>query len=393
MIKTGIKKIRDENLDLSSYGRIGLLANQASLDNDFTPSWQIIQKLSAGNLTTLFGPQHGFEATVQDNMIETAHSMHPKSGLPVYSLYSETRRPSKEMLDNIDTLFIDLQITGCRVYTFKWTIAECLRACQEFGKKVVVLDRPNPLGGVFLEGRVLDEDCFSFVGQEKIPMRHGLTPGELAKFVNRNIGCDLEVVALENWSPDQVFDELGLPWVLTSPNLPTFDSVSVYPGTVLFEATNVSEGRGTSLPFQFIGSPYLSAPYALISYLEQSPKILRGITLRASSFMPTSQKWANQTCNGIQIHVLDAQKVNSFKLSLALCNAFYLKKGFEWASPGYEYNFDDSPIELVLGSKQVSTKFGEGFNIDDPFWEEGIKEYIEIIKPFLLYSREQRIVS
>lgn len=391
MTMTGIGKVKNNPEIVKSWGKFGLVANQASVDDDYEPTWKILNEIGEGSLTALFGPQHGFEATVQDNMIETGHTKHLATGLPVYSLYSETRKPTEKMLSGLDTIVIDLQITGCRVYTFKWTIAECLRAGVELGKKVVILDRPNPVGGELLEGRILDSDRHSFVGQDAIPMRHGLTPGELAKFVNRNIGCELEVVELESWDPCTDFRATGLPWVITSPNLPTLESVMVYPGTVLFEATNVSEGRGTTLPFQFLGSPYLKDPRELKSYLEKWPDILDGVVIRPCSFMPTSQKWKNEECNGIQLHVEDYYAVKSYKLALAVCNAFYLKKGFEWAAPGYEYNFDVLPIELIIGSKETVDHFGENFDPNDPFWSEGLLEYIENVKPYLIYKREMKI--
>ena len=391
MIKTGIRIVRENPKVMESWGRFGLVANQASVDHDFEPTWRILDRITPGRLQALFGPQHGFEATVQDNMIETGHGKHLATGLPVFSLYSETRKPTSVMLADIDTIVIDLQITGCRVYTFKWTIAECLRAAKDNGKTVVVLDRPNPLGGEYVEGRVLDADCYSFVGQDTIPMRHALTPGELAKFVNRSIGCRLEVVELEDWNPCSSFYSTGLPWVITSPNLPTLDSIMVYPGTVLFEGTNVSEGRGTALPFQFIGSPYLKDPHALIEYLNKWPSYLDGVFLRPCSFMPTSQKWAKEECLGLQIHVEDPYEVRSYKLALMICNAFYTRKGFEWAKPGYEYDFDALPINLIIGSKSTIDHFGDSFDPADPFWDEGLESYVENIKPYLLYDRDMKI--
>lgn len=390
MLITGIGKVKNDPSIIKSWGKFGLVANQASVAENYEPTWKICHELAGESLKALFGPQHGFEATVQDNMIETGHVTHLATGLPVYSLYSETRQPTEEMLNGLDTIVIDLQITGCRVYTFKWTIAECLRAGKKFGKKVVILDRPNPVGGELIEGRVLDDDRHSFVGQDAIPMRHGLTPGELAKFVNRKIECELEVVQLDGWKVNDEFRATQLPWIITSPNLPTLESIMVYPGTVLFEATNVSEGRGTTMPFQFLGSPYLKDPRELKAYLEQWPELLDGLVIRPCSFMPTSQKWVKEECNGIQLHVENYYAVKSYKLSLAICNAFFLKKGFEWAAPGYEYNFDVLPIELIIGSSDTVNHFGEHFNPHDPFWSEGIDDYINVVKPFLLYQREMK---
>lgn len=386
-VATGLAKLRANKVDHSGWGNIGLVANQASVDFDYMPAWKVASEVFGSRLVALFGPQHGFESTVQDNMIETSHETHLYTGLPLYSLYSETRAPTGDMLQNVDTILIDLQITGCRVYTFKWTIAECLRSAKKYGKNVVVLDRPNPIGGEAIEGRVAENNRFSFVAQDRIPMRHGLTPAELAKFVNRNIGAELETVALENWDPASFFGETGLPWVITSPNMPSLDTVTVFPGTVIFEGTNISEGRGTTLPFQFIGSPFMKNPETLIAYLNQWPRLVEGVHLRPCSFMPTSQKWKDQSCLGIQLHILDQKKVLSYPLSMAICNFFHLQKGFKWVEPGYEYNFKDLPIELIVGDENVTKKFGENFDPFSSYWSEGVQGYIEKVKPYLLYER------
>ena len=212
------------------------------------------------DLTALFGPQHGIRGDVQDNMIETAHTIDKYTGLPVYSLYSETREPTEEMLSDLDALVFDLQDVGCRVYTFIYTMANAMTACAKFGKKFFVLDRPNPIGGVTVEGNLLEKGHESFVGMYPIPMRHGMTVGELAKFFNDEfeISCDLEVVTMDNWSREDFYDETDAPWVMPSPNMPTVETAVVFPATVYFEGTQVSEGRGTTRPFEIVGAPYIS---------------------------------------------------------------------------------------------------------------------------------------
>jgi len=380
------------------WGRLGLLCNQASVTLDWTAAWEALPRAFPGRFTTLFGPQHGFFGTVQDNMIETAHAVHPGSGLPLYSLYSETREPTPAMLANVDTLLIDLQIVGCRIYTWKSTIAGCLRAARKLGLRVVVLDRPNPIGGEVIEGRVLDDDAHSFVGEFPIPMRHGLTAGEAAKLFNADIGAELEVVPLIDWNSASYWHQLGRPWVITSPNLPTFDPVVVYPGTVMFEGTNVSEGRGTGLPFQFVGAPWAHETAKLrnrVVELARGTDALSGVWLREAAFEPTSQKWRGQTCHGLQIHVTDPERVRSFGLSVALIRAFAdasdgRADAFQWKSPPYEYDFTTLPIKLIFGSHAADKKWLDPqFSLQDPFWNAGHRAYIERIQDILLYPRRR----
>jgi uncharacterized protein YbbC (DUF1343 family) len=388
----GLEVIAADPSLANNWGRCGLVCNQASVTANVIPAWEILAKILDKRLVSLFGPQHGFYGTKQDNMIESGHAIHPTYGVPLYSLYSETREPTPEMLSSLDTLIIDLQITGCRVYTWKATIAACMRAAKKLNKKVVILDRPNPLGGEICEGRVLDADCKSFVGEYPIPMRHGLTAAEAARFFNSFIGCELEVVELQNWDPRSYWGELERPWILTSPNLPTVEPVYVYPGTVLFEGTNVSEGRGTGLPFQFIGAPYLESPsFFRKKVLDILDGQLPGIHLREAQFEPTSQKWAGQTCYGVQIHVQDFRRVRSLDLSIALLRACVElgANDFAWKSPPYEYDFVTLPIKLIFGSQKTDQKFfAKDFSIHDIFWHEGIENYIQAASKCLLYDRD-----
>jgi uncharacterized protein YbbC (DUF1343 family) len=375
----------------SSWGRCGLVCNQASVTLDLKPAWEVLARALGKRLVALFGPQHGFYGTKQDNMIETSHSTFSSSGIPLYSLYSETREPSEAMMADLDTLIIDLQIVGCRIYTWKATIAGCMRAAKKFGKKIVVLDRPNPVGGIVCEGRVLDKDSTSFVGEYPIPMRHALSAGEAARFFNSFIGCELDVVKMHHWDPNLYWQDLGRRWILTSPNLPTIEPVYVYPGTVIFEGTNLSEGRGTGLPFQFIGAPYISSSRA---FKETTMRILGGKTpgvfLREAQFEPTSQKWAGKTCHGIQIHVQEPRLVRSLDLSVALVRAAIELGGddFNWKQPPYEYDFHTLPMKLIYGSQKTDQKFmSRDFSIEDPFWHEGIDRYIDGVTKYLLYPR------
>lgn len=378
-----------------AWGRIGLLCNQASVTRDFTPAWQVLRGVVGPRLVALFGPQHGFAGTAQDNMIETQHARHLATGLPVYSLYSETREPTAAMLSGLDTLVIDLQIVGCRIYTWKSTIAACLRAAKKQQKRVVVLDRPNPVGGVWLEGRVLDADCHSFVGQFSMPMRHGLTAGEAARFFNAEIGAELTVVELQGWQPETGWRHAERPWVLTSPNLPTMDAVDVYPGTVMLEGTNISEGRGTSMPFQLIGAPYIASGAALITRVKEllggEPP---GVYMREAAFEPTAQKHRGAVCNGLCLHVLSPGDVRSFDLTLAIIQACADLGGgaFAWKDPPYEYDHHTLPMKLIVGSRVVEQHLGPNatYKRTDPFWHHGIAGYIEAVQPHLLYDRQLR---
>lgn len=392
-MRLGLEILRDRPEKAKSWGRCALLCNQASLTADYTPAWTVLQKILGNRLVVLFGPQHGLEATVQDNMIESAHSRHASTGLPVYSLYSETREPTAEMLKDVDTILIDIQIVGCRVYTFKYTIAACLRAAKKLGKRVVVLDRPNPLGGLHVEGRVLDLNATSFVGEFAIPMRHGMTPAESARLFNEQIGADLEWIGLEDWSPEFMWHQTGREWIITSPNLPTIPAVYVYPGTVMLEGTNISEGRGTGLPFQFVGAPYIRSSQEFSDRVRELYGSGTDITLRPTEFQPTSQKWQGEPCRGVQIHVLHPERLRSYDLGLAVVRAGIELGGdkYRWKEPPYEYDLVTLPMKLIIGSQKADQMFlAKDFSVRDAFWHEGIDEYIKRVAPFLLYPRKMK---
>src|SRR6185503_7011704 len=282
--------------------RVGIVCNHASVDLGFE---HIVDRLAAADGVTLgaiFGPQHGFRSDVQDNMIETPHRDDPGRRVPVYPLYSDTREPIAEMLRGLDALVVDLQDIGARIYTYIYTMANCLRAGARHGVPVVVCDRPNPINGIDVEGAALVPGNESFVGQFPIPMRHGMTIGELARLFNSHfgLGADLEVVKMEGWRREMFADETGLPWVMPSPNMPTLETAVVYPGTVLFEGTLLSEGRGTTRPFELVGAPGIEAE-RFASAMNQLG--LPGVYFQPAVFEPTFQKHAKQPCAGCQIHV------------------------------------------------------------------------------------------
>ncbi|MEW6220300.1 MAG: DUF1343 domain-containing protein [Thermodesulfobacteriota bacterium] len=368
--------------------RLGLLCNQASCDRAFRHSREILAGAFPGGLISLFTPQHGFFADKQDNMIETAHGRDPFSGLPVWSLYGETRTPTPAMLADIDVLVIDIQDVGTRVYTFFSTVAYCLKACAAAGRQVLVLDRPNPLGGLAVEGNLLAGDCRSFVGLYPLPMRHGLTVAEFARLANDGfgIGADLSVIPMAGWQRGMLFPDTGLPWVFPSPNMPTFAAALVYPGQVLWEGTNVSEGRGTTMPFELCGAPYWQ-PAAIRERL--SAPDLAGAILRPVAFEPTANKWQGSFCCGFQIHVTDPVTFQPYRLSLALlraCLALY-PEALAYKPPPYEYEFERLPLDLILGSRALRLALEAGADLADLVagWQEDLASYRERVASHLLY--------
>jgi uncharacterized protein YbbC (DUF1343 family) len=368
--------------------RVGVVCNPASVDHDLV---HIADRLAAhprSRLTAIFGPQHGFRSDVQENMIETGHGSDDIRRVPVYSLYSETREPSAEMLREVDVLAIDLQDVGTRIYTYIYTMANCLIAARKHGVKVVVCDRPNPIGGTEVEGPMLDPAFASFVGMYPIPMRHGMTIGELARLFNEHfgIGAKLEVVAMSGWRREMYHDTANAPWVMPSPNIPTLDTAIVYPGTVLFEGTNVSEGRGTTRPFELVGAPgVVSERFAEALNKRRLP----GVIFRPVVFEPTFHKHARQTCGGCQIHVCDRGSFRSVLTGVALVAAFRAAdpRGFRWREPPYEYEHEKLPIDILAGSSEMREQIEAGIDPEEiaRSWEADVAAFETLRRRFLLY--------
>ncbi len=345
---------------LRASKRFGLLCNQASVDGAFRHAADVLHTKFPGRLAALFSPQHGLWSTEQDNMIESGHGRHPRLQIPVHSLYSETRRPTQAMLDGLDLLVVDLQDVGTRVYTYVWTLSYCLEACAQKGIPLLVLDRPNPLGGLAAEGPLLQLDHRSFVGRAAIPMRHGLTLGELARFCNDSmgLGADVHVAPMAGWRRTMLWPDTGRAWVPPSPNLPRFEGCLVYPGQVLLEGTNLSEGRGTTTPFEQCGAPFVD-PWQLQALL--STRALDGVALRPVHYEPTFHKWRGQTCGGLFLHVTDAAKFAPYRTTLALLRAVreLWPQQFAWLEPPYEYETEKMPIDVLTGGSEVRA-FVEG---------------------------------
>ncbi|MDO9041771.1 MAG: DUF1343 domain-containing protein [Desulfocapsaceae bacterium] len=368
--------------------RLGLLSNQASTDRNLVHARVLLQQRFGPHLTCLFSPQHGFFCEKQDNMIESGHEIDRVTGLPLFSLYGESRRPSKAMFDHLDVLLIDLVDVGTRVYTFLYTMAYCLKAAAEFGKRVVVLDRPNPVGGVAVEGNILDPEWTSFVGLYPLPMRHGLTFGELALYLNQefHLGADLQVVPMRGWNRSMLSRDTGFPWVFPSPNMPTPETALVYPGQVIWEGTNISEGRGTTLPFELVGAPFWEHDQILQALAQTD---LPGCFLRPLVFEPTSGKWTGQACVGFQLHVTDAQTFLPYRTSLALLQAVLqlYPEDFRYKEPPYEYEYERLPMDLILGDQKVrkALEAGQSLKELEAGWQEGLQEFKDVRMKYLLY--------
>jgi len=384
----GIEKLCESRLDLVQGARVGLVCNQASVDHELRHSADLLRSTEGLKLAALFGPQHGIRGDVQDNMVETGHAVDSETGLPVYSLYSETREPTERMLEDLDVLVCDLQDVGCRIYTFVYTIANCMRAAKKFGKRVVVCDRPNPLGGVAFEGNVLEPEFASFVGQFPLPTRHGMTAGELSWMFNEHwgIGCELEVVALDGWSRELWFEDTDVPWVIPSPNMPTPDTTKVFPGTVHVEGTQVSEGRGTTRPFELVGAPYVD-PFELARRLEGFG--LPGVKFRPNGFMPAFQKHAGAACGGVQIHVLEREQFRPVLTGVAVVKTCFDLYGeeFRWKEPPYEYVYDKNPFDVISGTGALreAIERGDALEAIGDSWREGLLTFEAVRADYLLY--------
>ncbi len=388
VVKLGLEKILNEQANLLKGLRVGLVCNPASVNHRFQHAADLFFENDNINLTALFGPQHGIRGDVQDNMIETSHIIDSRTEIPIYSLYSETREPTEEMLSGLDALVFDLQDVGCRVYTFIYTMANCMRACAKYGKKMFVLDRPNPINGVDVEGNLLEIGHESFVGMYPIPMRHGMTVGELAQLFNSDfeLHCDLEIITMENWNREDFYDETDAPWVMPSPNMPTVDTAVVFPATVYFEGTKVSEGRGTTKPFEIIGASYINA----LEYADALTSLkLPGVIFRSINFLPTFQKFAGENCSGVFLHIVDRKIFEPVITGLAMIKTIFdlYSSDFEWKNPPYEYIFDRNPFDVIAGTTKIREFFEEGKEIlaIKSSWQGEIKRFCKDREKYLLY--------
>ena len=387
-VSLGIDRLLTSDRKLIAGKRVGVVCNPASVDARFTHTADRLVQDPDVNVGAIFGPQHGFRSDLQDNMIETPHARDARRQVPIYSLYSETREPTAEMLRDVDVLVIDLQDVGTRVYTYIYTMANCMRAAARHGVHVVVCDRPNPIGGEEVEGSLLQARCTSFVGQFPIPLRHGLTIGEAARLFNDEfgIGAAVDVIRLDGWARSMYFDETRLPWVIPSPNLPTLDSAIVYPGAVLFEGTRLSEGRGTTRPFELIGAPWIDGERLADA---MNARALPGVHFRPVFFEPTFQKHAKQTCGGCQVHVLDRRAFRPVRTAVELMAEFRREEPsrFAWREPPYEYEHDKQPIDILYGSDRLRATLDSGTGVESLVagWKAEEEAFRRTREKYLLY--------
>jgi len=387
-VQVGLEVLLQDVPDVVRGRRVGLICNQSSVNHSFEHAADLLHRHSGFKLIALFGPQHGIRGDVQDNMIETAHGMDRSTGLPVHSLYSETREPTEKMLEDVDVLVFDMQDVGCRIYTFVYTLANCMRVAGRLGKKVVVCDRPNPINGVDVSGNILDPEYASFVGLFPLPTRHGMTVGELAQMFQKqfDIQCELEIIPMKGWERQFWLDDTNAPWVMPSPNMPTLDTATVFPGTVHFEGTQLSEGRGTTKPFELIGAPYID-PEAYATRL--AALALPGVIFRSCVFQPTFQKHAKVSCGGVQIHVVDRNAFDPVVAGIALVKVAYdmYPDEFLWKEPPYEYVFDKNPFDVISGTSKIREAIERGDELDQVTqgWDALASEFKELREPYLLY--------
>ncbi|NWF52964.1 MAG: DUF1343 domain-containing protein [Nitrospirae bacterium] len=388
-IQTGLDYF-EKNLPKKLKGsRLGLLVHPASVNKRLKHAINLFIKSKKFTLKALFGPQHGIFGDTQDNMIEWEGFHDQCTGLTVFSLYGKTRKPEPSMLEHIDSLVIDFQDVGSRYYTFIWTMDNCMQVCMELNKSIVILDRPNPIGGQKIEGPVLETSFASFVGQRPLPIRHGMTIGEIGRYFQDKFypSLDLYITPIKSWKRNMWFHDTGLPWVMPSPNMPTLDTAIVYPGMCLLEGTNLSEGRGTTKPFEIFGAPFIE-PDKLVRHLKLYK--LSGIIFRPMYFQPTFNKYTGKVCGGAQLHVTDRERFKPFKTGVAIIKAVHdlYPDDFSWRQPPYEYETEKLPIDILAGTDKLRIDIEKGEKLDriEEWWKEQAIEFNnKFRKPCLIY--------
>ena len=381
-VKAGVDVLLENPEKHLRGSRVGLVTNPTGVTGDLTPTLDALHGHPFVELKAVFGPEHGARGDIQD-ALPVWHSIDPSTGLPVYSLYGEFMKPTAEMLEGVDALVLDIQDVGARFYTYTSTLTYSLQAAAEHGVSLIVLDRPNPVNGLAVEGNILEPGFASFIGLHPIPMRHGLTMGELARFVNQEIGADLTVVPMRGWRRGMWFDETGLPWVQPSPNIPTLDTATVYPGACLFEGVNVSEGRGTTRPFECLGAPWIDGERWAA---ELNGLGLGGVRFRACSFTPTFSKYDGQRCVGVQLHVLDRSSFKPVETALHMLAAVLRlwPEEFRWLEPSYDRR---RHFDLLAGTSKTREALSRGTPVQEIVdgWREKLEEFGEMRQDFLIY--------
>jgi len=370
--------------------RAGILCHASSITSDFRFITEVLASGNGCKIAAIFGPQHGIFGQTQDNMIEWEGRTDPVLKIPVYSLYGEHRKPTPAMLEGLDIMVVDLQDVGARLYTYIWTVKLCMEACAEAGIPLYVLDRPNPIGRVQADGPVLSEEFFTFVGGASIPLCHRMTIGEMAVWIRQKHlpGCDLHVIRAEGWRRNSLYRETGLPWVLPSPNMPTPETALVYPGTVLAEALNISEGRGTVIPFELTGAPFIDSARLLN---ELRIRNIPGCVFRTHDFIPTFNKFTGQYCHGIQIHVTDASVFRPVVTVLNLFDAIIKTSpagSLTFNPPPYEYEYRMMPFDILSGDSRMREVLENSLSLADEIsrWDASIESFNKEFRQMALYT-------
>ncbi|MCW4049844.1 MAG: DUF1343 domain-containing protein [Candidatus Bathyarchaeota archaeon] len=362
---------------------MGLVTNPTGVTNGLESTIDALHRCSKVNLRAVFGPEHGARGDAQDALKVSGH-VDAYTGLPVHSLYGDHEKPTVEMLEGLEALVFDIQDCGARFYTYVSTLTHCMEASAEHGIRVVVLDRPNPLNGDATEGNILKPGFRSFIGLHPVPIRHGLTVGELAQFINQGIQCDLHVVEMEGWRRGMWYDETSLPWIQPSPNLPSLDTATVYPGTCFFEGVNVSEGRGTTRPFEYIGAPWIDGR----SWAETLNNTgLPGVCFRSSHFTPTFWKFKDERCGGVQVHVVDRKCFRPMETGLHLLTTLIqlYPDTFSFNESSYDKR---RHFDLLAGTDTLRADLMAGVSVEEIMasWMPELEEYREKRKEHLLYG-------
>jgi uncharacterized protein YbbC (DUF1343 family) len=389
MVRTGLDII-NKNLPLNLRGkRIGILCHAPSIAKDFTHITDLFYNRNDCKLSAIFGPQHGLFGQTQDNMIEWEGQRHTKFNVPIFSLYGQNRKPTPEMLKEIDVMIIDLQDVGTRVYTYIWTVKLCIEACGEAGIPVLVLDRPNPIGKLPFDGPVLKKEYFTFVGGASLPLCHRMTIGEMAIWIKEKYFpfTEVNVVWMDGWKRNSLYSDTGLPWVLPSPNMPTLKTAIVYPGMVLVEGLNLSEGRGTTIPFELFGAPFVNAE-KLKKNLDS--RKIPACAFRVHNFIPAFNKYSGELCQGIQIHVTDTSKYYPVAVALEVFDATIetsVEGALQFSSPPYEYENELIPFDILTGDSGMRTSLINRvpIRIEKERWRDEIEEFKKEFSGFSAY--------
>lgn len=390
MVITGLESVINELPSNIKGKRIGILCHAPSITSDYRHISDIFFNRKDCNLAALFGPQHGLYGQTQDNMIEWHTQIHPEFKIPLYSLYGKNRKPTPEMLDGLDIFMIDLQDVGARLYTYIWTVKLCMEACSDAGIPVWILDRPNPVGRLPFDGPVLKKEYFTFVGGASIPLCHRMTLGEMALWIREKYyqNCDLNIMWMKNWKRSSLFGETGLPWVLPSPNIPTVQTALIYPGTVLIEALNLSEGRGTTIPFELFGAPFINS-VELKKNLDS--RHIRGCIFRSHDFIPTFNKFQGELCYGMQIHITDIDCFRPVETALEIFDAIIETSepdALKFKTPPYEYEQNLMPFDILSGDSVMREVLISRKNlvIEKERWTSEIEEFRKEFRQISFYK-------